>query len=114
MTKAMKTTAAAPKYLNRHLFSDVQPYEVVRVISDVTVEIRAMKAELDPNWKVESVPGGFCRVVVNQDAQKWIITPDLDGEVVRARLTKSGRWSVKGEARYLAADRPVKFYDFNF
>lgn len=108
------TAPLAPKYLNLHGYSDVTPFEVIRVISDKTVEIREMKAERDPSWKPESVIGGFSRVVLNNDSQRWIITPDADAPVLRARRCKNGRWSVSGNARFMPSDRPVCFYDYNF
>jgi len=113
-TSPTSPTSSAPLYLNRHLWSDVQPFEVVRVISEKTVEIRQMRSTIDPAWKMESTAGGFCRHVSNQDSQRWIIESDPTAPVLRARLTKSGLWSVRGEARYVANTKPEAFYDFNF
>lgn len=106
--------STAPKFLNLHGYTDVTPYEVVRVISDKTVHIREMKCERDPTWVMDSVPGGFCRHVRNNDSQRWIITQDADAPVLRARRCKDGRWSVAGNARYMPSEKPVKFYDYNF
>lgn len=39
------------KFANRLGYSDVEPFEVVRVVSDKCLEIRGMEAELDPSWK---------------------------------------------------------------
>lgn len=108
-------TTTAPKFFNAHGYSDVHPYEVVRVVSDKTVEIRAMRADRDPTWKMESQPGGFCRVVTNQDSQRWIITSDDSAPVVRARLTKRGTWKMPNSSHVLfPAAKPIRFYDFNF
>jgi hypothetical protein len=109
------TTTTAPKFLNAHGYSDVIPYEVVRVISEQTVEIREMSATLDPSWKMESTPGGFCRHVSNQDSQRWIIASEPSNPVIRARRTKRGTWNAKGARGVLiAADKPTRFYDYNF
>jgi hypothetical protein len=111
---AMQNTIAMPKYMNLYLHSDVRPFEVVRVISGKTLEIREMTATLDPSWTADRVPGGFAGHVRNNDSQRWIIKSEPNNQIVRARLTKSGRWSVGGCERYLASDEPVYRYDFNF
>lgn len=113
-TNMSALTSATPLYLNRHLFSDVSPFEVVRVISDKTVEIRAMNAVLDPAWKRDFTPGGFFGHTANNESQRYIYSQNLEAPIVRARITKSGIWSVSGEARYFASDKPRRFYDFNF
>lgn len=108
------STSSVPLYLNRHLFSDICPFEVIRVISEKTVEIRAMNAVLDPEWKRDFIPGGFFGHTANNCSQRYIYSQNLEAPIVRARLTKSGIWSVGGEARYVASDKPQRFYDFNF
>ena len=77
-------------YANQYGYTDVNPFEVVRVISDKTIEIRAMKAERDPSFKPEFVPGGFSAVCLNDCQQKWIITSDDTAKVIRIRLGKKG------------------------
>lgn len=101
------------KYANLIGYSDISPFEVVRVISDKTIEIREMKAELDPNWKPDMIPGGFSAHCVNQIDQKWIISPNENSIVIRIRKQKNGKWkSVFGEHRL--SETPRKFYDYNF
>ena len=101
------------QYANHIGYSDVNPFEIIRKISDKTIEIRAMSAERDPNWKPDFVPGGFFGTVVNQDSQKWIISSNPEGEVVRIRLGKRG-WKDRHGRRYDLSDKPYKFYDYNF
>ncbi len=101
------------KYANKIGYSDVTPYEVVRVVSNKTLEIRRMNAERDPNWKPEFVPGGFFGTVVNQNSQEWIITSDDKAPVIRIRLGKQG-WKDANRGRYDIADAPQRFYDYNF
>ena len=108
------STSSNPLYLNRHLFTDVFPFEVVRVISEKTVEIREMIATLDPEWKRDFVPGGFFGHTRNNESQRYLFSRNVDAPILRARLTKSGVWSVQGEARYVASDSPRRFNDFNF
>lgn len=105
--------ARTASYANLHGYSDIEPYEIVRVISDKTIEVRNMSAERDPNWKPEIIPGGFAGHCVNQNEQRWIITPRLDAPVVRIRLGKKG-WRNKYGALFVLSNRPFKYYDYNF
>lgn len=101
------------KYANHYGYSDVNPYEVVRVISDKTIEIREMNAERDPEWKPEFVVGGFSAHCLNQGDQEWIITRDETAPVIRIRLGKNG-WKDAHGRKFKLSDEPVKFYDYNF
>jgi hypothetical protein len=100
-------------YANLHGYSDVYPYEVVRVISDKTVEVRAMQYAPDPNWKPEMIPGGFAAHCTNQSEQKWIITPNPDSITIRVRKRKNGTWH-SAFGRHVFSDKPRYFYDYNF
>ena len=119
------------KYANEIGYSDIRPHEVVKVISDKTIEIRAMNAELDPNWKPEFVSGGFAGHCVNQSSQKWIITSDPEADVFRIRYSKRHSYVVRrgsnnfeptevrcfadaGGNKYKLSDEPRNFYDYNF
>jgi hypothetical protein len=99
-------------YCNHHGYTDVTPYEVVRVVSDKTVDIRRMKSELNPEWKPNVLPGGFMGRCVNQVEQKWIITPDTSAPVIKARLNKEGWKSAYGKHKMNVS--PLRFYDYNF
>ena len=114
MSNTNLIASPAPRYLNFRGYRDVIPFEVVRVISDKTLEIREMQAERDPTWVMDSVAGGFCRHVENNDSQRWIITSNLEAPVLRARRCKDGRYSVNGNACYMPSDKPVCFYDYNY
>jgi len=105
---------STPRYANYIQFSDVDPYEVVRVISSKCIEVREMDATQDPSYKPEVIPGGFAGVVVNSGSQKWIITPNPKNRIERIRLHKDGRWYGAGKTRFALADQPRKYYDFNF
>ena len=100
------------KYANQFGYSDVEPYEVVKVISEKTIEIRAMDSKKLP-WKRDFHPGGFFGHTSNQDEQKWDITSNENNPVFRIRLGKKG-WKNAGGSRFQLADKPIKFYDFNF
>lgn len=101
------------KYANHHGYSDVTPFEVIRIISEKTIEIREMKAERDDSVKLEFHVGGFSAHCSNQHQQKWVITSDETAPVKRIRLGKRG-WKDAHGGRYSLADAPRKFYDYNF
>jgi len=110
--KTIELTAATATHANHYGYSDVNPYEIVRRISDKTIEVRRMDAVRDPSWKRDFIPGGFFGHTANNHSQKWIITSNPSNEVIRIRLTKSG-WRNKGD-RFCLSMTPVHFYDFNF
>lgn len=110
--KTATATATNLNFANHHGYSDVNPYEIVRRISDKTIEVRRMDAVRDPSWNREFIPGGFFGHTANNDSQKWIITSNPTNEVIRIRLTKSG-WRNK-RMRFVLSATPVHFYDFNF
>lgn len=101
------------KYANYHGYTDVRPYEIVRVVSDKTIEIRHMKVDRDPNWKPEMQLGGFSAHCTNQYDQTWIINSDPTAAVIRIRKRKNGNWYSK-YGRHVIADKPINFYDYNF
>jgi hypothetical protein len=101
------------KYANHVGYSDVDPYEIVRVVSDITIEVREMKAVRDESVKMEFVAGGFAGHCVNQREQKWNISSDESAPVFRLRLGKGG-WKDKHGRKFALSNEPVKFYDYNF
>ena len=103
-------TVQNAKFANCYGYSDITPYEIVRVISDKTIEVREMNAEIDPTWKPDFVPGGFAGTVTNNESQRWIITSDPTARVLRIRLSKKG-W---GRGRFYLSLVPRYFYDYNF
>ena len=102
------------KFANYHGWSDIKPVEIVKVISDKTLEVREMKAELDPSFKLDEVAGGFFSHVKNNRDQKWIIKSDPESQVYRIRKSKHGGWKNSWGARHVLSDKPRKFYDYNF
>ena len=101
-------------YANHYGYSDVNPFEVVRVISDQTVEVREMDADRDESITLDWAAGGFAGHCINQRDQKWRITSNEQNPVVRIRLSKTGAWKDKHGRRFGLSDQPVKFYDYNF
>lgn len=107
-------TLPATPYFNCRLFSDVDPYEMVRVISGQTIEVREMKATLAPDWSPEVVPGGFVGHCVNQSSQRYTYESDPTAPVVRIRLNSKGKWVGQGGLTFTPSVTPRKFYDYNF
>jgi hypothetical protein len=101
-------------YANHIGYSDVDPFEVVKIISDKTVEIRAMEAERDDSVKLEFIPGGFSAHCANQSEQKWTIFSNKENPTIRIRLNKKDQWKDKFGRRFVLSDTPRKFYDYNF
>ena len=102
------------QYANHYGYSDVNPFEVVRVVSDKTIEVREMDAERDESVQLEWVPGGFAGHCVNQRDQKWDIKSNPANPVIRIRLSAKKGWQDKYGRRFGLSDKPVKFYDYNF
>ncbi len=115
------------KFANHLGYSDINPYEVVKVVSNKCIEIREMSTK-PIKWEKKIVQGGFSHHVANQGEQKWNITSNEGNPIVRIRLNKSGQqydhpsksykpcytWKDKDGARYGLSNKPVKFYDYNF
>lgn len=101
-------------YANHYGYTDVNPFEVVRVVSDKTVEVREMDAERDDSVKLEFHVGGFSAHCANQRDQKWFITSNPSNPILRIRLSKTGVWKDKHGRRFGLSDKPIKFYDYNF
>lgn len=97
-------------YANWYGYSDVHPFEVVRVISATTIEIRMMTATKDPSWTPIWDAGGFTAHCSNQHEQRWFYQSDPNARVERIRKGKQG-WK-KGEFRI--SDKPRRFHDYNF
>jgi hypothetical protein len=102
------------QFANHLGYSDINPYEVVNVVSDKTIEIREMDAVRDTSVKMEFVPGGFSAICTNQYDQKWGIKPNTNNKVFRIRLSKNKGWRDAHGRRFQLSDTPRKFYDYNF
>lgn len=101
------------KYANQLGWSDINPFEVVRVVSDKCLEVREMDAERDESVKLEFIPGGFSAICLNMRDQKWDIKSNPANPLLRIRLGKKG-WKSADGRRFDLGDKPVKFYDYNF
>jgi len=95
-------------------YTDVEAYEIVKVISDQTIEIRPMIAKHDISHLTQQV-GGFCGHVVNQHAQEVTYASNPDAGVIRIRRKKNNpeQWG-HGNLRFGLQQEPYAFYDYNF
>ena len=101
------------KYANHYSYTDIDPFEVVRVVSDRTLEIREMNTDRDDSVALEFHVGGFAAHCSNQRDQKWIITSDTSNKVIRIRLGKGG-WRDAHGRKFALSEQPHKFFDYNF
>ncbi len=105
-------------YCNRHLFCDIQPYEVINVVSDTRLRLRSMNYK-QTNGGVERlkesfVPGGYIGHFDNS-VQEWICTEDPTGIIVEVRMRKNGFfYEVNDSTPYILSDKPKRYRDFNF
>jgi hypothetical protein len=111
----MNTTTS--KYANRCGYSDVQAHEVVRVVSQRTIEIRRLKATLlngagsGESDALRFSPGGFFGHTSGE--QRYSFASDESEKVFRIRLGKRG-WKSADGARFTLSAEPHEYYDFNF
>ena len=101
-------------YANRCGHTDVDPFEVIRVVSEKTMVIREMKAEIINFADLKFIPGGFSAHSPNQREQKWDIQTDPNGLQRTIRKHKDGVWYSPGGMYYTINTEPHKFYDYNF
>ena len=101
-------------YANHYGYGDINPYEIVRRVSDKTIAVRKMDAERDPEWTPEFHVGVFSAHCTNQREQRWNITSNPENRVIRIRLSKSGVWKDARGRKFALSEQPVKFYDYNF
>lgn len=101
-------------HASRYGYSDVHAYEIVKVISDKTIEVRKMDTKHDISH-LKQYAGGFGGHVEDQRNQKVTYTSNPDAEVIRIRRKKNNpeQWSNNGD-RFGLTEKPYAFYDYNF
>lgn len=92
-------------------WSDIDPATVLKV-TKCSITFQMDNATLNKEWKPDIIPGGFAGHCVNQYDQKWIITPDPEGQIEKAYLHKNGCLYMNKSLRVFKGRR--KFYDYNF
>lgn len=110
----MESRQEIKKYCNKHLYSDIEPYEVVRIVSEKTVEVREMDYVQTKHPKEVNL-GGFAAHVADNDSQEYKYTSNEKYPVKRLRFSLSkNQWQDAFGNRYVMSDEPKKFYDYNF
>lgn len=104
---------AALNFANRIGYSDIEPFEIVRVVSDKIIDVRRMDAVLDPTWKPNIHAGGFAGHCDNQHTQRWTITSNENAAVIRLHKRKDGNYYYK-DSKFHLEEAPRKFHDYNF
>lgn len=108
------TTYEEATHANKLLYTDIQPYEIIEKRTARKILIREMDAELDAEWKMDIIPGGFVGHVANNDTQKYSYTSNEEYPIKAIRLDKRGNWKDKYGNNYSLSIKPYKFHDYNF
>ena len=87
-------------YANQFLFTDIYPYEVVKKVSDVTMDIQEMSAELQPE--------------TDPYEQKYNFCSNKENPIIRIRKNKKGVWRDKDGRKYIIGNEPRKYHDYSF
>ena len=101
-------------HANKIGYSDVYPFEIMEKRTDRKLMVREMEAELDPEWKCETVIGGFAGHCTNNRSQKYTYYSNEEYTIKAIRLDKYGNWKDKFGNCFLLNTHPYKFYDYNF
>ena len=104
-------TTKIRKYANHIMLSDIEPFEVVRIISDKCVEIRPMQTK-QIVFPKEIYVGGFSAHTADNYNQAYEYTSNETASTMRIRKGKKG-WK-SGNLKFSMSDAPIKFYDYNF
>lgn len=95
-----------------YLYSDSHAGTIVKVTKR-SVTVRRDKATLNPNFKPEIIPGGFCGHCINQDEQSYTYEPDENGSLTTVYWSKKhNQYGLPGNLQ-LGKGRH-EFYDYNF
>lgn len=93
------------KYLNRVLYTDIQPIgKIVGIKSKTTLLVQPITVS-ENKTKMEFIPGGFAGVCINQDKQEYDYTEE--GEVFPYRMSVNDRY-------VRISEKPHYYYDYNF
>lgn len=100
---------AIKKYVTYYGYTDRHAWEVIKIISDKTVQIRRLTTKLI-KAPVEFYPGGFSGHYADNYNQEYEYTSNPNNATQQIRLGKHG-W---GLGKFGMSDKPHEFYDYNF
>ena len=104
-------------YLNEILYSDVNPYEVVEMITPNKWVVRELDVALKPKAKRDIqesfCPGGFVGHVDN-GYQEWDIRVNEKNPLITVFRGRKNRYFKIGGMPMSMTLSPIKIYDFNF
>ena len=104
-------------YLNEILYSDVNPYEVVEMITPNKWVVRELDVTLKPkakrNIQESFCPGGFVGHVDN-GYQEWDIRVNEKNPLITVFRGRKTRYFKIGGMPMSMTLSPIKIYDFNF
>lgn len=106
-------------YMSRYLYSDVDAYEVIKILTPNKFVVRELKATLtekaDKALGDSFVPGGFVGHF-NNACQEWNFESDENGITKVVRRHKDGCYYEAGSKTipFVPRATPYKFYDYNF
>ncbi len=89
------------KYWIQGVGSDCYPWELVKKVSDITLEIRKMDSK-------EITPAH-----TSYGAQKWKITSNKENEIIRIRKNKNGVFKAY-KCGFYPSDKPCRHHDYSF
>lgn len=101
-------------HVSEYCYTDVHAFEIVKVISDKTIEVRQMATKHDISHLTQHV-GGFSAHTENQRNQKVTYASEPNNPVIRIRRKKNNpeSWTSNG-SRFGLTQEPYAFYDYNF
>lgn len=102
-------TTKIRSYCNESGYTDVYPYEVVRVVSPNCVEIRALDT-IQTKFPQHYEVGGFSAHCVDNYNQEYTYHSNPSNSLLKIRKGKKG-W---GNGKFRMSNFPQKHYDYNF
>ena len=112
--KAMNPFNNPNGYINHQMYSDVQPYEIIKRVTKLKMIIRAMKVNDIPLNKPYFYIGGFSAHCPNQHDLVYLIESDKTRPEISVKWSESkGYWINQGRV-FVESSRPIYFYDINF
>lgn len=109
-----KSGIAEAKFAYKRGYTDATPFEIVRVVSANTLEVRELGVKLQDGQKPEFYVGGFAGHCHNQRELVWEAWAEPKNEVIRIRLQKDNTFKDKHGDTFRLTRTPYHFYDYNF